>query len=297
MYKFFTLVPESKEDAFKADLKANPSKYQASKKIYFVESDEGNYIVLRGKKFPSESNVPQNVSETDVVLKSVTNPVDEFASATGDILYANLVTVDADNGPARDGNAYLKLNAQDVTLKNVTINESEVPYNYFEQTTKTPLETLTIENLTAIGTLKNHNFVSLYNLADGATITFRNCDLSFTSENALVRFANYLNADNVNVVFENCKWVFSQEIAESDYQYCGLMILQPASTDVAKNGADLSHYKTWHFTFRDCYYDGEKITDLGIGTIHQLITAFYMHETKTTANVEDLGLEDTITIE
>ena len=49
--KLFTIVNKEDEASFLADLNANPKKYK--KKVIFVFSDSGNYIVINGEKFLS----------------------------------------------------------------------------------------------------------------------------------------------------------------------------------------------------------------------------------------------------
>ena len=47
--KLFTIVNKEDEASFKQDLKANPNNFK--KKIVFVFSDSGNYIMVNGEKF------------------------------------------------------------------------------------------------------------------------------------------------------------------------------------------------------------------------------------------------------
>ena len=47
--KLFTIVNKEDEASFLADLNANPDNFK--KKLIFVFSDSGNYIMVNGKKF------------------------------------------------------------------------------------------------------------------------------------------------------------------------------------------------------------------------------------------------------
>lgn len=49
--KLFTIVNKADEASFLADLNANPDNFK--KKVIFVFSDSGNYIVINGEKFLS----------------------------------------------------------------------------------------------------------------------------------------------------------------------------------------------------------------------------------------------------
>ena len=47
--KLFTIINKEDETSFLADLKANPDNFK--KKLVFVFSDSGNYIMINGEKF------------------------------------------------------------------------------------------------------------------------------------------------------------------------------------------------------------------------------------------------------
>lgn len=49
--KLFTIVNKADEASFLADLNTNPNNFK--KKVIFVFSDSGNYIVINGEKFLS----------------------------------------------------------------------------------------------------------------------------------------------------------------------------------------------------------------------------------------------------
>lgn len=49
--KLFTIVNKEDEASFLADLHANPDNFK--KKLIFVFSDSGNYIMVNGEKFVS----------------------------------------------------------------------------------------------------------------------------------------------------------------------------------------------------------------------------------------------------
>ena len=56
--KLFTIVNKEDEASFLADLNTNPDNYK--KKLIFVFSDSGNYIMINGEKFVS-ATVTNNI--------------------------------------------------------------------------------------------------------------------------------------------------------------------------------------------------------------------------------------------
>ena len=56
--KLFTIVNKEDEASFLADLNANPNNFK--KKVIFVFSDSGNYIMINGEKFVS-ATVTNNI--------------------------------------------------------------------------------------------------------------------------------------------------------------------------------------------------------------------------------------------
>ena len=56
--KLFTIINKEDEASFLADLKANPDNFK--KKLVFVFSDSGNYIMINGEKFVS-ATVTNNI--------------------------------------------------------------------------------------------------------------------------------------------------------------------------------------------------------------------------------------------
>ena len=101
--------------------------------------------------------------------------------------------------------------------------------------------------------------------------------MDVNNSNAL-RLANYTNATGVTVNFENVAWTYENtpNIESADWGWAGLIIYQPESSDDALGG-DLSNVQTWTFNFKNCKYNGVKVTEnnFGNGNHNQV---FYMHK-------------------
>ena len=90
-----------------------------------------------------------------------------------------------------------------------------------------------------------------------------------------MRLANYSNATGVTVNFENVAWTYENTPNKdaADWGWAGLIIYQPASADVALGG-DLSKVQTWTFNFKNCKYNGVKVTANNFGEKNQV---FYLY--------------------
>ena len=116
-----------------------------------------------------------------------------------------------------------------------------------------------------------HNIVNVYTPANGAEIVVRNSKFNLTVDNSnVLRLANYLNAENVSVIFENVEWNYENGLSFNDWGWAGLVIYQPAMSDVALAG-EATKLKTWNFKFRNCRYNGQKITANNFGEHSQVL--------------------------
>ena len=119
---------------------------------------------------------------------------------------------------------------------------------------------------------------------DQINISDVNLNLDVNNSNAL-RLANYKNATGVTVNFENVAWTYENtpNIESADFGWAGLIIYQPASTDVALGG-DLSKLQTWNFNFINCKYNGVKVTENNFGEKNQV---FYLYNVGNTGAITD----------
>ena len=99
-----------------------------------------------------------------------------------------------------------------------------------------------------------------------------------------MRLANYKNAKNVKVTFENVNWTYENVgYDSSSIEWAGLIIFQPASTDDSLKG-DMTSLQTWEFVFKNCSYNGEKVTSMNFGEPNQVM---YMNNINRSGIVED----------
>jgi hypothetical protein len=97
--------------------------------------------------------------------------------------------------------------------------------------------------------------------------------------------SNLSNAQNVTVEFENIDWTYENtpNIASADWGWAGLIIYQPFSTDAGAAG-DLTAMQTWNFKFKNCRYNGVKVTENNFGEHNQV---FYLYNVGNTRAITD----------
>ena len=206
--------------------------------------------------------------------------------ATEKITFDN-VTIAGEKGVS---NGKILYTAKNVELKNITAKDGSTLYNAFEgaQSTTDPdyqgLQKLYAENLDIDCPSLTHNIINVYTPADGAEIKVKNSKFNLTVDNSnVLRLSNYFNAENVTVTFENCDWTYENSLTQNDWSWAGLVIYQPAMSDIALNG-DLSKIQTWTFVFKNCRYNGEKVTANNFGEHSQVL---YLYNIGRNNKVDD----------
>lgn len=181
----------------------------------------------------------------------------------------------------KDGvNGKLTYAAKELELKNISAKENATLYNAFEGYQKTDdpnysgIKKVVADNLDIDCPSLTHNIINVYTPANGAEIIVKNSKFNLTVDKTNpLRLANYLNAENVHVTFENVEWNYENGLTQNDWGWAGLVIFQPAASDVALNG-DISKIATWKFTFKNCKYNGVKVTENNFGE-HNQVLYFY----------------------
>lgn len=275
-------------------------------KLYFDKDREGNELIFTtiidlleyacGVELPLPEvgdtpeggyrDITSGPLNLDEVVSKMTN------GTIPSLEVANKVIMDAQKS---DKNIWMPIDAKEVILNNIYAQASvdNGAYNLFEQpqSTKEPISQFEANEVKISGANLMHNVFSLYNLAEGAVIVVRNStfDLNVSKSNVL-RLSNYLNVDNVKVIFENVNWTYENApYTEEDLAWAGLVIYQPASTDSALNG-DLSHLSTWLFEFRNCKYNGRLITENEFGKISNAIYLYNINNSKASEAPEGLNI-------
>jgi hypothetical protein len=182
------------------------------------------------------------------------------------------VEVTGDKGSS---NGYFLVDAPKVDVSNITIADGAKPYNVFEEV-GAGTDSFNASNVNVNDVALKHNVFNIYRPNNDAVINISdvNLNLNVNKSNTL-RLANYKNATGVTVNFENVAWTYENtpNIESADWGYAGLIIYQPASSDVALSG-DLTAMKTWKFNFKNCKYNGVKVTANNLGEKNQV---FYLY--------------------
>lgn len=248
-----------------------------------------------------EINAITNPQDTDVFI----NGDEAFNAATNktfnnieaaNINAANQVALMANESITLDdikvtGNkgtsdAFVGLNAPSVEISNATVADGAEPYNVFEQVGSSNIDSFSAFNVKVDDVALANNVFNVYSLENDAVINISdvNLNLNVNNSNAL-RLANYTNATGVTVNLENVAWTYENTPNKeaADWEYAGLIIYQPATTDVALSG-DLSKVQTWTFNFKNCKYNGVKVTDNNFGEKNQV---FYLYNVGGDGSMKD----------
>ena len=250
------------------------------------------------------ANLPSgaDAKNADIIIGAAVN---DFASAdyfrnivVRDAEVSKTITLKAKDNITLDGvslsggkdgsNGKITFAANQLNIKNITAKEGTTLYNAFEGYQKindpeyTGIKKLVAENLNIDCPSLTHNIINVYTPADGAEIIIKNSKFNLTVDNSnILRMSNYLNAENVKIRFENCDWTYENGLSFNDWKWAGLMIYQPAASDVALNG-DLSKMLTWEYEFINCRYNGQKVMSNGYGDHEQV---FYFYNVNNSGNV------------
>ena len=178
-------------------------------------------------------------------------------------------------GNQGSSNGYFLVDSPKVDVSNITVADGAKPYNVFEQV-GVGTDSFNASNVNVDDVSLKHNVFNIYRPNNDAVISISdvNLNLNVNNSNAL-RLANYGNATGVTVNFENVSWTYENTPNKdaADWGWAGLIIYQPATTDVALGG-DLSKVQTWTFNFKNCKYNGVKVTENNFGEKNQV---FYLY--------------------
>ena len=250
----------------------------------------------------AEINAIQNPSDTDVFIsgneafnaltnktfKSIEAANIEAASQVSLTANDSIVLDDVDvTGDKGSSNAFVLLNSPAIEVSNITVEDGAKPYNVFEQTgSGIKLDAFNASNIKVDDVSLKHNVFNIYNVEDDAVINISDGTFNLNVNNSnILRLANYTNATGVTVNFENIEWTYENtpNAASADWSWAGIIIYQPASGDVALTN-DLSKIQTWVFNFKNCRYNGVKVTENNFGEKNQV---FYLYNVGNTGAVTD----------
>ena len=198
------------------------------------------------------------------------------------------VEVTGDKGSS---NGYFLVDAPKVDVSNITIADGAKPYNVFEEV-GAGTDSFNASNVKVDDVALKHNVFNIYKPNNDAVINISDVTLNLDVNNSnALRLANYKNATGVTVNFENVAWTYENtpNIESADFGWAGLIIYQPASTDVALGG-DLSNVQTWTFNFKNCKYNGVKVTENNFGEKNQVFYLYNVGDTRAIADPVAEGL-------
>ena len=232
------------------------------------------------------------VVATDEAIEALSTPK-TFNSITiaggevGDNTVINLLAKDSIevngltvSGTKGEGNGKIVYGSNDITISNVNIEPGCTVYNVFEGKQDKAEDNL-VENFTATNVVVDdidlmHNVFNIYQLADGANILVKDSVFNLNvAKSNVMRVSNITNAKNVTITFENVEWSYEEKgYTPSDYEWAGLLIYQPYSTDDGYDTGVAMEDKavhTWTINVKNCRYNGKAIEDNLVGTIKQAV--------------------------
>lgn len=212
------------------------------------------------------------------------NAASQVSLAATDSIALDTIDVTGDKGSS---NAFVLLNSPVVEISNATVADGAKPYNVFEQTgSGSALEGFNATNVKVDDVALKHNVFNIYKVENDAVINIADGKFNLDVNNSnVLRLANITNATGVTVNFENVEWTYENtpNIESADFGWAGLIIYQPYSTDAALGG-DLSNIQTWNFNFKNCKYNGVKVTANNFGEKNQV---FYLYDINKTGGITD----------
>lgn len=199
----------------------------------------------------------------------------QVSLAANEAIVIDNIDVTGDKGSS---NAFVLLNTPSVEVSNITVADGAKPYNVFEQTgSGKKLGSFVASNTTVDDVALKHNVFNIYNVEDEATIKITDGTFNLDVNNSnILRLSNYGNATGVTVEFENIDWTYENTPNKdaADWDWAGIIIYQPAGSDVAYTSGDLSKMQTWNFKFKNCRYNGVKVDANNFGEKNQV---FYLY--------------------
>ena len=249
----------------------------------------------------AEINAIQNPSDTDVFIngeealnalaakKTFKNLEIANVDAAQQVNLAAVESITLDDvevtGDKGSSNGYFLVDAPKVDVSNITIADGAKPYNVFEEV-GAGTDSFSASNVKVDDVALKHNVFNIYKPNNDAVINISDATLNLNVNNSnALRLANYKNATGVTVNFENVAWTYENTPNKdaADWGWAGLIIYQPASTDVALGG-DLSNVQTWTFNFKNCKYNGVKVTENNFGEKNQV---FYLYNIGGSGSISD----------
>lgn len=188
-------------------------------------------------------------------------------------------------GEKGSSNGYVNYSAPIIEISNLSIANGSTAYNVFEgDQSNQNLDVLSASDIVVDNPSLKHNVFNVYKPKNDAVISISDSKFNLTVDNSnVLRLANYGNATGVTVVLENIEWTYENTLTQNDWRWAGLVIYQPSSSDVGLNG-NLDYMRTWKFKFKNCKYNGKKVTSNNFGEHNQV---FYLYNVGNDGSIKD----------
>lgn len=193
-------------------------------------------------------------------------------------------------------NGYVLYSAPSINISNLSVANGSAAYNVFEgDQTNQNLDKLNASYVTVDNPSLAHNVFNVYKPKNDAVINISDSTFNLTVDNSnVLRVSNTANATGVTVNFENIDWTYENSLTTKDWRGAGLVIYQPYGTDSGIS-SDLTAMKTWKFNFKNCKYNGVKVTANNFGEHNQV---FYLYNVGGDKSIKDAAAEGfTLTFE
>lgn len=164
-------------------------------------------------------------------------------------------------------NATIQFNTNELFIHNVTTSDLIKCYNIFEQSyiSSNLIENIVVED--SIFICSNlHNILSLYNIVDNTTITFKNCIFEIGTACNPIRLSNLNSAKNVLITFDSCSWKYVGEMKGNE-GYLALILLQQDGNNPIVGG-------NWKIVIKNCICNNSPITIETFNNYTELTTKY-----------------------
>ena len=207
---------------------------------------------------------------------------------TVELTSTNAIAIDGleVSGTKDNGNGKILFSAPTVSVQDVVINNGCTVYNVFEgsQSEDAILSSFEASNVVVDDPALTHNVFNIYKPTNNAVITIKDSKFNLTVDKSnIARIANYANSTGVTVNFENIEWTYENSLSTSYWYWAGLLLYQPASSDKGLSG-DLTAMSTWTFNFKNCKYNGVKVTSNNFGQHNQVFIMYNVGGNETITN-------------
>lgn len=235
----------------------------------FVNGDEALEALTTKKTF-------KNIEVSDVVAD------EQIYLAATDSIAVDGMDITGDKGST---NGYVLYDAPQISVSNVSVANGSTAYNVFEGDQNNQMDVLNAQYITVDNPSLAHNVFNVYNPSEDGVINITDSVFNLTVDNSnVLRLSNNSNVTGVTVNFENVEWTYENGLTSNDWRWAGLIIYQPWKAEDAGLSGDLTVMKTWKFNFKNCKYNGVKVTANNFGEHNQV---FYLYNVGGDRSIKD----------